>query len=265
MTSEEFRVIALSFPGTIEAGHMGHPDFRMRGKIFATLGYPNEEWAMVKLDPEVQAALVAAKPEVFKPAAGAWGRSGCTLVHLRSARKSFVRDALATASHTVAEKTTLRTTKSAASDARRELESFIDQFSPEIASLARTSLATLREMLPGAYELVYDNAYALVIGFGPSERPSEAIFSIAIYPRKVGLCFLYGAGLHDPNGLLQGEGHRVRHIRLETPRTLKTRAVRALMKAAIGDRGIHFDQRRRGRIVIRAVSNRRRPRRRGMG
>lgn len=97
MTIDEFRTMALSLPETLEAAHMGHPDFRVRGKIFATLGYPAVGWGVVKLTPPQQKRLVDAEPVVFVPAKGAWGRQGMTSVHLRAARKTTVRDALAAA------------------------------------------------------------------------------------------------------------------------------------------------------------------------
>ena len=80
---------------------------------------------------------------------------------------------------------------------------------------------------------MYDNAYALVIGFGPSERPSEAVISIAIYPRKVSLCFLWGVHLPDPRRVLAGSGNRVRHVRIEDAATLKKPEVCALVRAAV--------------------------------
>ena len=97
----------------------------------------------------------------------------------------------------------------------RQLAGFLAKFSPEVRSVAKAALATMRKRLPGAIELVYDNYYALVIGFGPNERPSEAIFSIVLYPRHVSLCFLFGAELDDPHKVLQGNGNQVRHIRLD--------------------------------------------------
>ena len=83
---------------------MGHPDFRLRKKIFATLGYPDENWGMVKLTPEQQALFVQAEPEVFVPAAGAWGGRGATTVHLVSATKDMLRPALVAAWRNVAPK-----------------------------------------------------------------------------------------------------------------------------------------------------------------
>jgi hypothetical protein len=94
MTPSEFRRLALSFPESEERAHMDHPDFRVGGKIFATLGYPEGGWAMVKVTPVEQEMLVKAQPKVFNPCNGAWGRRGCTNVRLKSARKSTLRRAL---------------------------------------------------------------------------------------------------------------------------------------------------------------------------
>ena len=96
MTAERFRALALRFPESEEREHMGHPDFRVGGKIFATLG-PDEKWGMVKLTPDQQESLVRAEPDVFQPAAGAWGRRGCTIVRLQAAREIAVERALAAA------------------------------------------------------------------------------------------------------------------------------------------------------------------------
>src|SRR4051794_17153668 len=84
MTAEEFRSLALSFPEASEEAHMGHPDFRVRGKIFATLG-PDEAWGMVKLTAEQQAVFLRTEPDVFQPVNGAWGRRGGTSVRLEAA------------------------------------------------------------------------------------------------------------------------------------------------------------------------------------
>ena len=89
--------MALSFPETLEHSHMNHPDFRVSGRIFATHGYPADGWGMVKLTPQQQQLLIDEGPEVFVPAAGAWGRRGATCVLLRAARKSLVSKALASA------------------------------------------------------------------------------------------------------------------------------------------------------------------------
>jgi hypothetical protein len=102
MTAQGFRRLALAMPEAVEASHMRHPDFRVRGRIFATLGYPDAAWAMVKLTPEQQEALVSGEPEVFAPIRGAWGRGGATNVRLRPAKARSVRMALALAWRNVA-------------------------------------------------------------------------------------------------------------------------------------------------------------------
>jgi hypothetical protein len=94
MTANEFRRIALSLPGVTEGAHMGHPDFRVGGKIFATLGHPAAGWGVLILKPEQQEAFVGAEPESFEPVEGGWGRMGGTNVRLRQARKAAVRDAM---------------------------------------------------------------------------------------------------------------------------------------------------------------------------
>jgi hypothetical protein len=119
----------------------------------------------------------------------------------------------------------------------------------------------MRKQAPGAVELVYDNYNALVIGFGPSERASQAILSIALYPRWVNLFFLQGARLSDPQRLLKGEGTRVRHVVLEDASVLDAPAVKALIARAVAASSMLFDGRRRRRMVIKSVSARQRPRR----
>jgi len=102
VTPDRFRRLALSMPEACEVGHMGHPDFRVGGKIFATLGAPDSSWGMVKLTPDQQEAFVAAEPSVFAPVKGGWGRRGATNVFLRAARTQSIRVALATAWRNVA-------------------------------------------------------------------------------------------------------------------------------------------------------------------
>ncbi len=97
MTAREFRRIALSLPQASEAAHLGHPDFRVAGRIFATLGYPRGGWGMVKLTPEQQEFFVRAQPAAFAPVKGGWGRGGATQVRLRAAKQGAVREALITA------------------------------------------------------------------------------------------------------------------------------------------------------------------------
>src|SRR3954465_7982864 len=145
---------------------------------------------------------------------------------------------------------------------RKQLEAMIAPFEPEIASIARGALARLRRLLPGAVEMVYDNPYALVVGFGATAKASEAVVSIAVFPRKVSLCFIWGATLPDPGGLLQGSGSQVRNIRITAPGDLDTPKVRRLIRAAAAASGTPFSK-GRGATEIRAVSGKKRPRRPG--
>jgi hypothetical protein len=138
----------------------------------------------------------------------------------------------------------------------------MDKYTPEVRTLARAAIARVRRQLPGAVELVYDNYNALVMAFGASERASEIIVSIALYPRVVNLFFMYGAKLSDPHGLLKGSGSQVRRIELEDAAFVDTGAVRALVAQAKAC-GKPWPRSRRRRLVIRAVSAKQRARRPG--
>src|SRR4029077_10396469 len=94
MTTREFRTLALGLPEAEEREHMDHPDFRVGGKIFATLGYPSAGWAMVKLTPAQQQLYALAHPTVFIAIKGTWGARGATNVRLRAAGRKVVRQAL---------------------------------------------------------------------------------------------------------------------------------------------------------------------------
>jgi hypothetical protein len=94
MKGQDFRALALSHSGAVESSHMNHPDFRLGGKIFATLSGADEERGMVKLTPQQQKTFVDADPEAFQSASGAWGRQGCTMVQLAQAKKSLVKTAI---------------------------------------------------------------------------------------------------------------------------------------------------------------------------
>jgi hypothetical protein len=94
VTAATFRRLALSLPEATEGTHMGHPDFRVRNKVFASLGVPDQAWGTVKLAPAQQEVLLAAEPAAFNPAAGAWGRRGWTQVHLAAADAATLESAL---------------------------------------------------------------------------------------------------------------------------------------------------------------------------
>ena len=112
-----------------------------------------------------------------------------------------------------------------------------------------------------AVEMVYDNYNFLVCGFGPSERASEAIFSIAVYARGVGLCFLHGAGLPDPEKLLRGSGKQVRNLPLPSAATLDQPAVQVLIATALARAPVPLDPTTRRRLIVKSISAKQRPRR----
>lgn len=146
-------------------------------------------------------------------------------------------------------------------DAQRQLDTFIDKFTPEVAALTRALLAKAKARLPGAQILVYDNYNALAIGFGRSEKAGEAILSLAVMPRWVTLCFLWGKTLPDPHGLLKGEGSRVRHHRLHAPDEFDDPRVQALIAAALDQTVWPIDPKAEQKLIIKSVSAKQRPRR----
>jgi hypothetical protein len=144
----------------------------------------------------------------------------------------------------------------------RELAGFLAKYDPSIARQARAALRTLRALVPGALELVYDNYNALAIGFSPTERTSDAVVSIALYPRWVSLFFLQdGPKLPDPTKILRGSGARVRHVVLTDAKVLGSAPVKALIREALARAKVPFDPKAKGRIVIKSVSKKQRPRR----
>lgn len=143
----------------------------------------------------------------------------------------------------------------------KQLAGFMAKYTPEIARQARAVHAWMRKRLPGAIEMVYDNYNALVIGFSPTERPSEAIFSIVLNPRYVCLCFIHGAKLPDPHRLLRGSGNQVRNIILESVDTLDEPAVQELIDVALAKAKVPMPGTGRNKLVIRSISAKQRPRR----
>jgi hypothetical protein len=143
----------------------------------------------------------------------------------------------------------------------KQLAGFIAKFSPENAKLIRAARRKMRQRLPQAIEMVYDNYNFFVIGYAPGERPSEAIFSLAAQAKGLSLCFLQGAGLPDPTRILRGSGNVVRNIRLESAATLDRADVRALMKVALARAKVPLPAKGAHRLIIKSVSAKQRPRR----
>jgi YjbR len=99
-----FRRIALSLPGAAESSHLGHPDFRLNGRIFATLSAQEKDCGVVKLTSEQQQSFITEQPQAFSPVQGGWGRMGMTFVHLNEADESLISGALQTAYHNLQKK-----------------------------------------------------------------------------------------------------------------------------------------------------------------
>jgi len=143
----------------------------------------------------------------------------------------------------------------------QELAEFLAKYDPAVAAIARSALGRLRKRLAGATEMVYDNYNALAVGFGPSDRASEAILSIAVYPRWVSLFFLHGVRLKDPAKLLKGSGTRVRHIVLAKASDIDSAPIAALIAAALAGAARPIDSKAKRRLIIKSVSAKQRPRR----
>ncbi|MEP7011590.1 MAG: hypothetical protein ABJC13_14805 [Acidobacteriota bacterium] len=145
--------------------------------------------------------------------------------------------------------------------AEEQLAGFIARYSPEIAERAHDVLARMRSRLTGAVELVYDNYSALAIGFGPTDRPDDAIFSIALYPRWISLFFLQAVGLPDPQKLLAGSGSVARHIVLDEAEDLDRSEIQALMETALAHAKRPLDPDQPHLLIIKSISVKQRPRR----
>lgn len=147
-------------------------------------------------------------------------------------------------------------------DAERQLAGFIEKFEPELQAVIVQTRKALRKRLPGANEIVYDNYNFFVIGYSPTERPSDAILSIAAAANGVGLCFIHGAKLPDPHKLLTGSGKQTRFIRVPSAKVIARPEVDALIAAACAQAKAPLNQRGRGTLIIRSISAKQRPRRR---
>lgn len=146
----------------------------------------------------------------------------------------------------------------------KQLKSFIAKFEPRNQRLIRDVRKALRKRFPTAYELAYDNYNFFVIGYGPTERPSDCIVSMAAGANGVGLCFIRGARLPDPNKILLGSGNQTRFLRIESVEVLARPEVEALIAAAVALAKTPMRTSGLGKLIIRSVSAKQRPRRRSL-
>ncbi len=145
--------------------------------------------------------------------------------------------------------------------AEKQLKGFIGNFDQKNQVVIRATRKALRRRLPAANELVYDNYNFFVIGYSSTERPSDCVVSIAAGANGVGLSFYYGATLPDPQKLLLGSGSQNRFIRLESAATLTRPEVEALIAAALSQAKTPMPPGGKGKLIIRSISEKRRPRR----
>ena len=144
--------------------------------------------------------------------------------------------------------------------AATQLAAFIDKFEPSMAKRIRACRAVLHKRFPSANEIVYDNYNFFVIGYSPTERPSDTIVSLAAAANGVGLSFYHGATIPDPGNLLQGAGVQNRFIRLESAARLSDPHVAALIDAAVAQSKVPLPE-GKGRLIIKSISAKQRPRR----
>jgi Domain of unknown function (DU1801) len=149
-----------------------------------------------------------------------------------------------------------------ASTPNRQLAGFLSKFDAKNAALIRSVRKILRKRMPSANELVYDNYNFFVIGYCSTERPSDCIVSIAAAANGVGLSFYYGASLPDPHKVLLGGGSQNRFIRIESPATLARPEIQELIAAAIAQGKQPLPPSGKGRLIIRSISKKQKPRRR---
>jgi Domain of unknown function (DU1801) len=158
-------------------------------------------------------------------------------------------------------KAAVKVVTTASADAEKQLNNFIDKFEPKNQALIRAVRKAIRKRLPTANELAYDNYNFFALGYSSTERPSDAIVSIAAGANGVGLCFIRGASLPDPDKILLGSGNQTRFIRLGSAEMLARPEVEALIAAAVAKAKAPLPARGKGKLIIRSISVKQRPRR----
>ena len=263
VSATRVRKLLLGLANVSEAPHFDRTAFRTPRRIFATLAGTGGDVNFM-FDAFQQETFCEMAPAALAPVPGGWGRMGATRCDLKKVDEATFT-AAAVAAHERASvppdrRRTKRVSAPASAAPERQLAGFVAKFSPSNQRLVRALRAAARATLPGTNELVYDNYNFLVLAYSPTEKPSDSYFSIGFDKNGANLFFGYnGAKLPDPKRLLRGKGARNRFVRLASVKTFRAPDVAALIEASIAaskpmDRG-------KGRLVIRAVSPKQRPRR----
>jgi hypothetical protein len=158
-------------------------------------------------------------------------------------------------------KVAARVAPKASADAKKQLNGFIEKFEPKNRTLIRAVRKELQKRLPTANELVYDNYNFFVVGYCSTERPSDSILSMAAAANGVGLCFIHGASLPDPKKILLGSGKQTRFLRIGSAEMLSRTEVEALIEAAVARAKAPLPASGGGKLIIRSISAKQRPRR----
>jgi uncharacterized protein YdhG (YjbR/CyaY superfamily) len=263
--------IRKAAPNAEETISYGFPAFRLNGKLLACIRGARAHCSYHPMSGRIVAANRAALKDHetstgtirFPNGAPLPLRIVRLLVNARIAEMEAAPAKKATSRRPAAKAASEPRTARAGATASPEaaIKGFLAKYDPAIASQLRACRRTIRALVPRGFEMVYDNYNGLVFGFSPTERPSDALLSIVGYPRWVGLAFLQGASLADPDGLLQGTGRQVRGLRLGGPRDLDAPKVRALIARALAPEAEAFAAAPSLRTILKSVSAKQRPRR----
>jgi hypothetical protein len=247
------RRAAAAFGDVEETLTFGNPTFKARGQAFAVLDrYGGRECLWMRV-PAGERAEVLRRPGWFASPYDPHRQALCCDLKEFDWRRLGTR--LRISYGLINAKNQGRSRPTA------RLAAFVSKFSPPDQRRIRAVRSALRAFFPTANELVWDNYNFFVIGYSPTERPSDAIVSMAARADGIGLCFIHGAALPDPKKLLLGSGRQTRFIRLESPQVLERPEVKALLQAAIAQARVPFASHGRGKLIIRSVSEKQRPRR----
>ena len=143
----------------------------------------------------------------------------------------------------------------------QQVKAFIGKFDTKNQTLIRQVRTALRQWFPTGSELVYDNYNFFVLGYAPTERPSDAVVSMACSSKGVGLCFIHGATLPDPKKMLRGSGNQTRFIHLDSAEILRRPEVETLLSLAIERARTPFPTSGKRKLIVRSISKKQRPRR----